>query len=417
LVERICGSPQFEKSPRSQELLRYLCDGVLKDPSAPITEHQIGVALFGWSPDLDPGSDTIVRVQVSQLRKKLEHYFATEGKDAPAVIRIPRGSYAPAFDAPEHSHQEIAPALPGPARLPAVMPQLVTGPALRPTPRSLVRAVAASSLATAALMAVAFLLYTRSTAAPPTPALDHFWKGFRSGRSAVVVVTDANLAMLTDVLGRLVSLNDYRFEGYPRDELDSIKDPQTRRFAEAIVRTHNTGMQDASTLASVGLLLSRYHVPISPISARDFRMPQPDNWVLLGHPKGNPWIRLFDDRLNFRYDFDWQAQTGKIINESPQPGEQAAYTAIFGREGYCVVACLPKPMNQGTVVLIYGSDLSSLEAGGRFVCDENSLEQLYKRLGVTPEQAPPYVEVLLKAKLLENLAPEFKIIAHRIPKV
>ncbi|HUI57868.1 MAG TPA: hypothetical protein VLY04_22985 [Bryobacteraceae bacterium] len=180
------------------------------------------------------------------------------------MIRIPRGSYAPAFDSPEHSQQEAVTLLPSAARLPAVMPQLVAGPGVKPAP---------------------------------------------------------------------------------------------------------------------------------------------------------PWIRLFDDRLNFRYDFDWQAQTGKIINESPQPGEQAAYTASFGREGYCVVACLPKPMNQGTVVLIYGSDLSSLEAGGRFVCDENSLEQLYKRLGVTPEQAPPYVEVLLKTKLLENLAPEFQIIAHRIPKV
>ena len=411
LVERICASSQFEKSPRSQELLRYLSDCSLKDPAASITEHQVGVALFGWRQDLDPGSDTIVRVQVSQLRKKLEHYFVTDGRDEPTVIHIPRGSYAPAFDLREHALQE--------AESPHILPLVLPGPVPVPAAprRSFLSAVILSSAATALVVSAAFLIYGRATADHvATPALDRFWSGFRNGRAAEVVVTDANLAMFSDVVGHMISLNDYR-TGYPREQLDGIQDSQTRRFAEAMVRTHNTGMQDASTLAGLSLLLSRYRVAVNAISARDFRMPQPDNLVLLGHPKGNPWIRLFDDRLNFRYDYDWQAQTGKIVNQAPHSGEQASYTADFGKEGYCVVACLPKPMHQGTALLIYGSDLSSLEAGGHFVCDENSIAQLYKRLGVTPGKAPPYLEVLLKTKLLENLAPEFEIIAHRIPKV
>ena len=69
LVERICASPELEKSPRSQELLRYLCRRSLDEPAAHITEHEIGIALFGWDRNSPPETDTIVRVQISQLRK------------------------------------------------------------------------------------------------------------------------------------------------------------------------------------------------------------------------------------------------------------------------------------------------------------------------------------------------------------
>jgi hypothetical protein len=181
--------------------------------------------------------------------------------------------------------------------------------------------------------------------------------------------------------------------------------------------THITGMQDANVLSSLTLLLSRYQTPVTAISARDFRMPQTDNLILLGHPKGNPWVQLFEDRLDFRYEFDWKNRKGMILNRSPKDNEAPSYTASFGNEGYCVVACLPKPSGPGAALLIFGSDMSSLEAGGRFVSDEGSVQALYRRLGVSPRNAPRYIEVLLHTNLLPNLAPGFEIIAHRIPAV
>ena len=79
LFDRVKASQAFSRSPRLRQLLDYLCDQSMADPGLPLTEERIGVEVFGRSPGYDTGGDTIVRVQVSQLRKRLEHYFLSEG--------------------------------------------------------------------------------------------------------------------------------------------------------------------------------------------------------------------------------------------------------------------------------------------------------------------------------------------------
>ncbi len=41
--------------------------------------------------------DNIVRVNATELRKRLESYFATDGADEVCVLEIPRGGYSPVF--------------------------------------------------------------------------------------------------------------------------------------------------------------------------------------------------------------------------------------------------------------------------------------------------------------------------------
>ena len=161
-------------------------------------------------------------------------------------------------------------------------------------------------------------------------------------------------------------------------------------------------MQNARALSALSLVLSAYRTPFTPILARDFRLPRPDNIILLGHLKGNPWLSMFEDRLNFYYDFDWKTRLGKVLNRHPLAGEETAYAANYNRNGYCVVACLPKGIGQGEVVLIFGSDVSSLEAGGRFVTSEKSLDQFYRRIGTPAEHAPRHIEVLLRTTLMHG---------------
>jgi hypothetical protein len=52
----------------------------------------------------------LVRVQVSQLRKKLQEYFSEEGRDEPLVIEIPKGNYVPVFRPRADALLETAPA-------------------------------------------------------------------------------------------------------------------------------------------------------------------------------------------------------------------------------------------------------------------------------------------------------------------
>ena len=61
-------------------------------------EQQIAANVFNRKPDYNPGQDNIVRVEARSLRKRLETYFATEGKDERIVMSMPKGSYAICFE-------------------------------------------------------------------------------------------------------------------------------------------------------------------------------------------------------------------------------------------------------------------------------------------------------------------------------
>jgi hypothetical protein len=116
LLERISGSGPFQKSKRLRDLLLFLGERSLQDPYCTLREQEIGVEVFGRPPDYDTSHDTLVRVHVSQLRKKLHEYFLAEGRNELMVIEIPKGSYVPVFR-PRTEIVEAEPAAP-PTRSP-----------------------------------------------------------------------------------------------------------------------------------------------------------------------------------------------------------------------------------------------------------------------------------------------------------
>jgi hypothetical protein len=94
-LERILGSKLFENSKRNQDLLRYLCQTELENK--PIKELSIAMDIFSKDESFDPSEDTLVRVSIGNLRKKLENYYYTEGVDDPIKIEIPKGRYNVVF--------------------------------------------------------------------------------------------------------------------------------------------------------------------------------------------------------------------------------------------------------------------------------------------------------------------------------
>jgi hypothetical protein len=114
LLDRLAASAPFAKAPRLRELLLYLGESALQKPAMPLTEQQVGVAVFNRSPGYDTAADTIVRVQASEIRKRLKYYFAAEGLPEPIIMELPRGSYLPLFyyrreEGPEGVRSEVAP--------------------------------------------------------------------------------------------------------------------------------------------------------------------------------------------------------------------------------------------------------------------------------------------------------------------
>ncbi len=112
LVERVSNSETFQKSPRLREFFLYAAECTLNNRPEDAREQQIALKVFNRKPDSNLGQDTIVRVEARLLRKRLETYFGSEGKDIPLLISMPKGSYSLTFeqrpptvvDGESHSH-------------------------------------------------------------------------------------------------------------------------------------------------------------------------------------------------------------------------------------------------------------------------------------------------------------------------
>ncbi|HEU0006527.1 MAG TPA: hypothetical protein VFS12_11105, partial [Terriglobia bacterium] len=108
-LNAILRSRTFERSERLQKFLRYVCELAVRGESSRINEYLIGNEVFGRGPAYSPNEDGIVRRQAHALRRKLEVYYETEGRDSPIRIELPLGHYTPVFRRQESLVESQAP--------------------------------------------------------------------------------------------------------------------------------------------------------------------------------------------------------------------------------------------------------------------------------------------------------------------
>lgn len=95
ILEEILKSNSFANSKLNTKLLTYLvnCEISDKNPS----EYSIAIDVFGKDSSFNPNEDTLVRVSVYNLRKKLERYYQNMGKRTKLRVKIPKGHYEVKF--------------------------------------------------------------------------------------------------------------------------------------------------------------------------------------------------------------------------------------------------------------------------------------------------------------------------------
>jgi hypothetical protein len=391
LVERVAGSATFEKSQRLRQLLLYLCRSALASPPVSISEQDIGVDVFGRTPGYDSANDTLARVQVSQLRKKLQLHFAVEGKDERVVIDLPKGSYTPVFLAREIVPVEPeAPATPEPARSSV-------------SRRWTWAAVAACVLVLAMIVLLAIDIRARATSRAGG-TLKRFWSArLAPERPLRIVVSDANAMILSDLMGdHPITLGEYRNRQYPRFLIDQlIPDPTQRQIADHLSGNYFVPLTDSRTAAAIATLTEGLHAGASVVSTRDFQfLGTGENLVFLGHRKGNPWMEIFQDGMKFRYVQAQPGRTAAILNQSPAPGEAAEYQLGFQTTGYCVIASQPVPGRSESALLIFGTDMTSLEACGTVAVNENRMDELLGKLNGQGLGRETRFEALYRVRIL-----------------
>ncbi|MEM9762952.1 MAG: hypothetical protein AAF968_10620 [Pseudomonadota bacterium] len=71
-LARIVQSPQFADTSRMKRFLIHIVTETLEGRSEMLKGYALGVDVFDKPADFDPGTDTIVRVQASKLRARLD---------------------------------------------------------------------------------------------------------------------------------------------------------------------------------------------------------------------------------------------------------------------------------------------------------------------------------------------------------
>lgn len=97
-LERVLASDIFRAAPQLTAFLSYVVEQTLAGRAGELKGYTIAVEAFGRSPDFDPQTDPIVRVEAGRLRKALNLYFAADGVADPVRISVPVGAYVPVFE-------------------------------------------------------------------------------------------------------------------------------------------------------------------------------------------------------------------------------------------------------------------------------------------------------------------------------
>jgi adenylate cyclase len=96
-LNRILESAEFRASDKQRKFLRFVVDKTLEGRASQIKGYTVAVSVYGRNEKFDPQIDPIVRVEAGRLRRALEHYYLTAGKNDPVSIRILKGGYVPTF--------------------------------------------------------------------------------------------------------------------------------------------------------------------------------------------------------------------------------------------------------------------------------------------------------------------------------
>jgi hypothetical protein len=414
LVQRVAAS-RFSKPTQLRDIFFYICRRALADPNATIKEYEIGCNVLGRKEDFNPNDDNIVRVQFTHLRKKLEEYFSSEGKDEPIQIVVPKGSYLPRFEAKSSA-----------VHLPEVAAAaLSVNPAPAAAKRDLSKWIWAALLLLVGVLAMAgSYLATRQNSInnPPQPARDPFWSRlFGNNQPVGIVVADTCLVMLQDVLHTDVLLADYSNRQYPENILRREPDLKLRSALQLIATRQYTSFADTNIAFRLRTLTqqftnSRVSVRYArDLSIRDFKT---GSFVLIGSRRAIPWVQLFDPKLNFIYQEDKVKHEFYFHNVNPKPGEPGDYipTEKDGiQETFADVAFLPNLQNNGSILILSGITMAASEAAGELVLRGNFATELSRMLGKDGIQ-DKYFEILLKSDTVSGTVRDFHIVTYRIVK-
>ncbi len=432
LAQRVANASNFRNCPKLRAFFLYICENALLGRLENVREQPIGTRVFGRAADYNLNEDNIVRVEARELRKRLEAYFAGEGRAEPLIVEVPKGGYVPVFKQRVQSPPEPV------AEAPAA-PAIATILANESKPEAPGRRMPLLLGSFAVLIAAVLWLGVQNwrllqrldpqtTAHPAAASEDYSFYGELLGnlgatpnRETLLVLTNPKVVLyygaptnhpIPTILGHTIPAPK-ELKGTFDDALNNMDQNQPYQFLRA-TREDYTGMGEAVTAFNVGRLMQSLQRPVRLTQGRflNWDHVQKGDLILLGGPKINDWTfnNLFKSNFNF--------EDRGIENVKPLSGEQKQYVPSPGPGSsvtdYGVIRMATS--SYGFNMLLMAGCSSAGSAGvGEFFSNPEKMKSVYNRIrGVAPGKPfPKNWEVLVQVNVRDALPVETSAIAIR----
>jgi hypothetical protein len=457
LAKRVASSKGLGKSELLPRFLLYVCKERLLGREREITEQRIGRQIFKRPSHYDPGEDNIVRSYARLLRKRLDAYFESEGLDEPMRITIPRGGYVPSFHSgpgtPKRSAEPPALAVRQPPTadpnvgryphwglpvtpnsMPERFPDLASSQYVQEIlstieaerrgyaePQPFWRSAwffGAAGLAAGVFLTLAvwFGIQTVQMRRQLEPAHVLWDQMFSRDRNTWIVPADSGLGILENFTRHLVNVEEYASGSYlseiqlpaglDEEEFDDLRRQRYTSVVDLDIATRLTKLPEViPTRTQVRYARS--------ITADDIKN---SNVILLGSKHTNPWVSLFEKKLNFKLEYMPDMNQSYVLNEHPAGSEAGVYRNTTGAtQGptYGVIAYLPEPGGVGHALVIEGLNMAATQAAADTLFNAPVIEPVLREAMLPNGELRPF-EVLIETTSVGATAPGAQIIAFRM---
>jgi hypothetical protein len=399
-IDKLINSHSLRGSESLCKLLRYLAEHSLDHPGVALKEYQIATEVLGRSGGFDPQIDSTVRVQAGRLRVKLEEYYSHEGPNDAVVVELPKGSYTLTFHARTPSAGLTKVASSGGQ---AVEPRNTS----KPLNRGWAFAVLLLSvLLVAALSTVALLLAIRNRMQAGRESIPAsyqlFWNRFVTGDQPPWLI-----------------FSNGSFVGRPETGMRYFN---ASADARALILDHYTGVGEVLAVHQLDHVFLLFNRPLQVKRGSLFSLDdaKDNDLIFVGSPAENLTLLEIPGTREFVFQ---RIKSGLrkgdlgVLNMHPQPGEAAVYLGSVSSqpttEDYAVIALVPGMDPARSVLILAGTTTFGTQAAAEYVCRQDSLAELLRRLGVSKASDLKPFEALLHVKVTHGVPVITDLVAVR----
>ncbi|MCL4840507.1 MAG: hypothetical protein KJZ79_01620 [Bryobacteraceae bacterium] len=387
-LEKVLDSHAFRNSKQSQKFLRYVVENTLRADEELLRERIIGIEVFGRDPDYDTGTDPVVRVRATEVRKRLSQYYGELDGDDEVRFDMPSGSYRAEFHWPAQTPSAVKPK---PGRVRWLVPA-----------------------ALCALLCLAAFVWYRSRPQPVPPSvIESFWAPVIEDTDPVLLYCGQPVVYFLSKEIREkhgVASRDQRNLGAAPVRLDpnaSLRGKDVIPVTEQFV-----GIGNAHTSALLTAMFARQRKPVEIRYANDlsFSDLRSGPAVLIG-AFSNLWT--LEMTRDLRLVFEQEKADRRIRDRSNNQTWQLRDLAPDGKtpSDYVLVSRIFESATGQAVISAAGITQYGTRAAGEFITDAKLLHKAFA--GAPPDWPRKNVQVLLETTIYSGTpAPPRVLVLH-----